>query len=834
MTAQPVGTVTLLFTDVQGSTRLLERLGTEPYAEMLEHHRRLLRDAFTRNEGYEFGTEGDAFFVAFARAGDALTAAGEAQQALEDAEWPDGVELRVRMGVHTGDPTPAGSNYVGIDLHRVARIMSAGHGGQVVVSQATRALVDAELSQLGEHRLKDFDEPIVLFQLGSRQFPPLKTISNTNLPRPASSLVGREREREALTSMLQNGSRLVTLTGPGGSGKTRLALEVAAELVPAFAAGVFWADVAPLRDPALVTETLAQTLGAKESLAEHVADRELLLVVDNFEQVAEAAPELADLLSRCGNLRFLVTSRELLRVSGEVEYPVPPLEEAEAVDLFCARSRLDPDPTITVLCGRLDNMPLAVELAAARARLLTPAQILGRLSQQLDLLKGGRDADPRQQTLRATIEWSHQLLSPEEQTLFRRLAVFRGGCTLEAAEEVADADLDTLQSLLDKSLLRHANGRFWMLETIRAYAWEQLSGSTDETELRERHALCALDITESEDPELHNELDLAIAYAHIDAELENIRAALEWARDSSQDEILLRLTASLSHYWPTRGLFQEKRSWNALALECGSSPAKARMTVLNSASADAMREGDWDRADALVTEWLRIAEEEGNEHEALRARNAAALNASDKGDFEEARRQFSVVGRRAADAGDQEIVSFVAVNLSVLSERCGEFEAGLEYAAEAAQLFRQSGDVVGLSVALGSSACCSLALSDPAQAAGGFREAMDLIAGQGAFLTRNMFGQLWGFAVAIVALNEMELGTQLFAAAESLREALGASLEDEREEQRWESSVAAARANLGEAAFAAAWEHGKATTPEDAVLSALALPLDALADNSHT
>ena len=551
MVAQPVGTVTFLFTDVEGSTRLLDQLGAEPYAEVLEQHRRLLRDAFNRNEGYEFGTEGDAFFVAFARAGDALAAAAEAQQLLTAAEWPDGVELRVRIGVHTGEPLPAGSNYVGIDVHRVARIMSAGHGGQVVVSAATRTLVDAELTELGEHRLKDFDEPVALFQLGNEQFPPLKSISNTNLPRPASSLIGREREREALTGMLQNGSRLVTLTGPGGSGKTRLALEVAAELVPAFAAGVFWTDLAPLRDPALVTETLAQTLGAKEGLAEHVADRDLLLVVDNFEQVAKAAPELADLLSECRNLRFLVTSRELLRVNGEVEYPVPPLEEAEAVELFCTRSRLDPDPTIAVLCGRLDNMPLAVELAAARARLLTPTQILDRLSQQLDLLKGGRDADPRQQTLRTTIEWSHELLSPEEQTLFRRLALFRGGCTVEAAEEVADADLDTLQSLLDKSLLRRtrtsASGCSRRSAPTDSSGWPRpaarwiCASATVTTSWTWPRRRIRCRSTEGR--------DLAVAYAHIDAEIDNLRAALEWACDSREHEILLRLIASLQYYW---------------------------------------------------------------------------------------------------------------------------------------------------------------------------------------------------------------------------------------------------------------------------------------------
>ena len=446
------------------------------------------------------------------------------------------------MGVHTGDPTPAGSNYVGIDLHRVARIMSAGHGGQVVVSATTQALVDAELTELGEHRLKDFDEPIALYQLGSEPFPPLKSISNTNLPRPASSLVGRETERDELLAMLQNGTRLVTLTGPGGSGKTRLALEVASDLVSSFPAGVFWSDLSPLRDPALVTETLAQTLGAKDGLAEHIADRELLLVLDNFEQVAEAAPDLGQLLSACPKLRAMVTSRELLRVNGEVEYPVPPLAETEAVELFCARSALEPDETLVKLCRRLDNMPLAIELAAARTRVLTPTQILDRLAQRLDLLKGGRDADPRQQTLRATIEWSHDLLEDDERLLFAHLAVFAGGCTLEAAEEVADAEIDILQSLVDKSLLRHTGERFWMLETIHDYARERLAAGGDEARLRREHALALLEFLERADREIDKGSDGAAALAaRIDAEHANTRAALEWARETDEHEVLLRL-----------------------------------------------------------------------------------------------------------------------------------------------------------------------------------------------------------------------------------------------------------------------------------------------------
>ena len=402
----PTGTVTFLFTDVEGSTKLLHELGAEAYAEALAEHRQVIREAFVSHGGVEVDTQGDAFFVAFPTAPGALEAAQDAREALAQGL------IRVRMGLHTGTPYLAEEGYVGDDVHLAARVAASAHGGQIVLSQATRAFLDERfvLSDLGEHRLKDFAEPVWIFQLGADRFPPLKTISNTNLPRPASSFVGREREVEEVVALLRDGARLLTLTGPGGSGKTRLAIEAAAELVPEFKAGVFWVGLAPLRDPALVTDTIAQTLGAKDGLADHIGERELLLLLDNLEQVVDAAPELSSLVEACPNLRLLVTSRELLRVRGEVEYPVLPLAEPEAVGLFCARAGAEPDPTVHELCRALDNLPLALELAAARASVLSPKQILERLSGRLDLLKGGRDADPRQQTLRATIEWSYELL----------------------------------------------------------------------------------------------------------------------------------------------------------------------------------------------------------------------------------------------------------------------------------------------------------------------------------------------------------------------------------------------------------------------------------------
>ena len=363
-----------------------------------------------------------------------------------------------------------------------------------------------------------------------------------------------------MLTRIEQGARLLTLTGPGGTGKTRLALEAASSLVGEYKAGVFWVGLATLRDPALVTETIAQTLGAKESLASHVGERQMLLLLDNLEQVIEAAPELSALLGACPNLTLLVTSRELLRISGEVEYAVPPLAEPEANALFCERAQLEPSAEIAELCARLDSLPLAVELAAARTKALSPAQVLERLAQRLDLLKGGRDADPRQQTLRATIEWSYDLLMPEEQQLFARLSVFTGGCTLEAAEEVADADLDILQSLVEKSLVRFASGRYWMLETIREYAGETLESDGESERARRaliehlvRFARTTADtVGRPIPPELVNQLE---------PERDNMRAALAWLVADGLSEDACVLAIAYAVLCRLRGPVSEGRFW---------------------------------------------------------------------------------------------------------------------------------------------------------------------------------------------------------------------------------------------------------------------------------
>jgi predicted ATPase/class 3 adenylate cyclase len=554
----PTGTVTFVFTDVEGSTRLLSELGAEAYAEALAEHRRVLRKACAAEHGIEVDTQGDAFFFAFASAPGAVAAASSFTEAL--ASGP----VHVRVGLHTGTPLLAEEGYVGHDVHVAARIAAAGHGGQIVVSQATAALLDgAPLVSLGSHRLKDVAGSLALYQLGEGDFPPLATIANTNLPTPISSFVGREAELVAAGVLLQP-TRLLTITGPGGAGKTRFALELARrareERFSDYPAGVFACFLASLRDPQLVLATIAQTLSVREqagesafeALASHLERKQLLLLLDNLEHLLESTPELAQLLERCPGLTFLVTSRELLRLRGERAYILPPLVEQESVSLFCERAGVEPSLEIEELCRRLEGLPLALELAAARLTILTPAQLLERLSRRLDLLKGMRDSDPRQLTLRATIEWSHDLLSPVEQRLFRALSVFAGGCTLAAAEEVAAADLDNLQSLVDKSLVRYTDGRYWMLETISEYAADALERAGEASQLRRAHGDYYLASAEEAGRHLRG-ADQDVWMERVEQQGANPAAAAAFFLETDEPASALRIGSALADFWERSG-----------------------------------------------------------------------------------------------------------------------------------------------------------------------------------------------------------------------------------------------------------------------------------------
>jgi predicted ATPase len=589
----PSGTVTLLFTDIEGSTRLLHELG-DAYGDALAAHRQTLRQVLGAHGGVEVDTQGDAFFFAFASAVDAVAAAGAAQAGLTDGP------IRVRMGLHTGTPSLTAEGYYGLDVHLGARVAAAGWGGQVLLTRATRDLVDGDLRDLGEHRVKDFADPVWIYQLGRESFPPLKTLSNTNLPRPASSFVGRGREVADVAALLRD-ARLVTLSGPGGSGKTRLAIEAASELVGEVPNGVFWVGLATVRDPGLVESAIAQALGAQAELSLHVGEKEMLLLLDNLEQVIDSAPTLAALVEACPNLTLLVTSRELLRVRGEVEYEVLPLAEPDAVELFCARAQLSPGPAVEELCRRLDEMPLALELAAARTKALSVEQILERLGDRLDLFKGGRDVEPRQVTLRATIEWSHDLLASEEQTLFARLAVFDGGCGLDAVEDVCGGDLDTLQSLVEKSLVRRTGDRFWMLETIREYATDRLEHADDHDAIHRRHAEHFLALGESAN--LSAESEGPERPEIVRPEMDNFRRAIDRAL-GEDPELAFRLAIALEQFWVMNDAFEGVRRLAAV-LERGADVSPVlRARALRTFAESTWVSGDFEAGTHLIEQAL--------------------------------------------------------------------------------------------------------------------------------------------------------------------------------------------------------------------------------------
>jgi predicted ATPase/class 3 adenylate cyclase len=567
----PAGTVSFLFTDIEGSTRLLDELGTERFADLLAEHHRVCRSAWAAHGGFEVRDAGDGFFVAFPTAAGALAAAADAQAALAP------LDVRVRMGIHTGEVLVADTGYVGIEVHRAARIADAAHGGQVVVSAATAALAEVALHELGEHRFKDLREPERVFQLGDGTFPPLRSLHRSNLPVPATSFLGRAGELAELVALVTRPDvRLVTLTGPGGTGKTRLGLQAAAEAAEAFPGGVYWVPLAPLRDPRLVLPGVARALEVTpatdaallEAVALRIGDRRTLVLLDNVEHLLpQASDQVGALLASCERVNVLVTSRERLHLIAEHVYPVPSLDERDAAELFVARVRqLDPtfsaSPAVPELCRLLDDLPLALELAAARSAVFTPEQLLARIGQRLDL-RGARDADPRQQTLRATIDWSYELLDKDERQLFRRLSVFPAGCTFEEAEEVADASADILQSLLDKSLVRRRaaepEAQYWQLETIREYAEERLRGAGEDERIGRRLVDAYLGFARRAEPGWYRG-DAEYWSDRFLAELPNIRAALEWSLARSPVDALA-IAAYLGYCWQVAGLFPEMLEW---------------------------------------------------------------------------------------------------------------------------------------------------------------------------------------------------------------------------------------------------------------------------------
>jgi predicted ATPase/class 3 adenylate cyclase len=810
----PSGTVTFLFTDVEGSTRLLQEAGAEAYAGALAEHRRVIREAVATHGGVEVDTQGDAFFIAFPTAPGALGAAAEAYSGLA------GGSIRVRMGLHSGTPLVTAEGYVGEDVHRAARIAASGHGGQILVSASTAALVGSEqLRDLGLHRLKDLSAPVRIFQLGDADFPPLKSLHQTNLPIASTPFVGRERELPEIVQLLsQDDVRLLTLTGPGGTGKTRLAMQAAAILSERYPQGTWWVPLAALRESELVLETAAQVVGAKDGLAEYIGDRAMLLLFDNFEQVVDAATDVAELLTACPNLELLVTSRESLRVTGEQEYAVPPLVHEEGVGFFLARARalkpdFEVDDNVSEICRRLDDLPLALELAAARVKALTSAQILERLEHRLPLLTGGaRDLPERQRTLRATIAWSYDLLTTDEQRLFTRLAVFAGGCTLEAAEQVAEADLDTIQSLVDKSLVRHTDDRLWMLETVREYAGGRLDESPDADQVRGRHAAHFLALAEDAEPKLP--ADRRDLLERLQQEHDNLRVALDRAQSTGETQLALRLSGALARFWMSTGQSTEGRRRLESAVAADERPTAARAKALTGAS---MLAEDHETAKARAEEALALLRDLDDAWGTAAALLALG-SAYSATDMNKARELYEESARGFLAVGDEHYALIVNRGLAWVYINLGKRERGRELHEENLRLARALSNERIEAITLGALAMHAVEEGEVERALPMLEESHRLhLKLNDPFQTAC---DVCRFASLLAATGHEQTATRILSSADALADDAGADL------RSWDpefinSIIGTIRERVDEDAFAKAWEEGRSLSADRAVALAL-------------
>ena len=909
----PSGTVTILFTDIEGSTRLLQQLG-EKYATLIAEHNQLLREASETNNGRVMGLEGDSFFVVFPRALDAINAVVQSQRALAAHAWPDGANVRVRMGLHTGEPQISSLGYyVGIDVHRAARIAAAGHGGQVLLSQTTYDLVERELPEdvtvldLGEHRLKDLRQPKHLYQLVMEglpaDFPPLKSLkvaTQNNLPIQLTSFIGREKEIAEIKQSI-NEHRLVTLTGAGGSGKTRLSLQVASELLEQFQDGVFFVALAPITNPGLVSSTVAQSLGITEAagksiiegLKDFLQSKSLLLVLDNFEQVISAAPLVAELLMACSQLKVLVTSREGLRVRGEHEYFVPPLEipnlaqlpsletltQYTAVALFIQRAQAvkqdfrltnETAPTVAEICYRLDGLPLAIELAAARIKLLPPKAMLARLERRLEFLtSSARDLPARQRTLRDAIAWSYDLLNEDEQKLFQRVSVFVGGCTFDAIEAVAEGHsthvLDLLGSLLDKSLLREMEDRigeprFIMLELLREFGLEQLLTSREGETIRLRHANFFLGLAEQAEVKLES-AEQVEWINRMEEEHDNLRAALEWSKGAEgAGEICLRLAGTLGLFWEARGYFSEGRERLSAILSTdiarGKTAARAKLlaraaelayrqsdyaatvefaeeslaigrevgdkpgtaSVLIKLANAATEAGDYATASGYLEEALTIWQELGDKHGIARALISLGWAALRPGDYQLANARLEQALAISRELEDTRSIAFELSGLGEVALRQGDYARATQLLEESLELRRQLGNKWGVGVSLGTLGWVAIYEGDWKRAIARLGESL---------YVRQEIGDKGGSAWCLERLAEVamaqgkpERAVRLLSAASALRISIG-SVIDPVDQPEYKNRRSALRAELGEEQFAIVWDEGRSMTLEQAITYAL-------------
>ena len=809
----PSGTVTFLFTDIEGSTSLLRQLG-DRYADALADYRQLLRDAFRARGGQEVDTQGDAFFIAFPRARDALAASIAAQRATAAHTWPDGAKLRVRMGLHTGEPLSADTGYVGMDVNRAARVCAAAHGGQILVSEATRILVEEDLPEgvslrdLGEHRLKDLARPQRLFDVIvadlSVDFPPLKSLNvlPNNLPTQLTSFIGRGREIAEIKGLLSQ-ARLLTLTGPGGAGKTRLAIQVAADVLEGFKDGVWMAELASLSDPDLVAQAVASAVNVREqpgrpilsTLSDYLRHKHLLIVLDNCEHLLAACASLANALLRaCPNLSILATSREALGIAGETSWRVPSLSlpdperlpaleslsTFEAVRLFIDRA-VAALPTFTVtsenapwiaqVCHRLDGIPLAVELAAVRVKSLSVEQIAARLDDRFRLLtSGSRAALPHHQTLRAAMDWSYDMLSEPERIELRRLAVFASGFALEAAEAVSEGDgvdafevLDLVVRLVDKSLVvaeeQGGKVRYRLLETVRQYGRERLGESAETEAVKRRHRDWYLEFAERVGPNLFG-AEQAVWFDRLEVEQGNLRAALTWSIENEAIEAASRLVAVLWRFWAVRGYFEEGSGWLEAVLEAAKrssdAPPALRAKALNAAGYLALSRGGFATARALLEESLAIQRQLGD-----RASIAASLSnlgtvAVREGDMVKAGSLLDEGLAIRRELGDKAAIAGALDDLGTAMIERGETTAAHALLDEGLAIRRELGDKAGIAASLNNVGMVAIQRGDYATARSLLEESV---------LLCQEVGDKWLHAVALGTLGDLARAEGDLAAA---------------------------------------------------------------------
>ena len=872
MTSLPTGTVAFLMSDIEGSTRLVAAVG-DAFPRLLDEHFELLDQAIAAHAGTVVSSEGDSVFAVFPSARQAVAAAVDAQRAMAAHRWPPAAPVKIRIGIHAGEAVLGGRDYTGLEVHRTARIAAAGWGGQVLLSGPARVLAAEALPEgaafrdLGAHGLRDMPMPEHLHQLVApglvSEFPALRTVTRatrTNLPASLSRFVGRQRELDEVRALVAS-ERLVTLTGPGGTGKTRLSVEVARTLLDRFRDGVWFVALDAVRDPQLLIPTVAQTLGVVEQpgrpiavvLAERLAGETTLLVLDNVEQIVDAAPDVASLLQATESLTIIASSREPLSIAGEQLYPVPPLalpaesghlsatdvKGSGSIELFVERARAarqeftltdENAPAIAAICRRLDGLPLAIELAAARVNVLVPSQILARLDDRLTLLGSSRrDLPDRQRSLRGAIDWSHELLSEAERVLFRRLSIFSGGADLEAIQAVVDLQdgppdsdvLDLLTGLVDRSLLRSAHeggtARLRMLETIREYASERLAGAGEAADLEARHAAYYTALAESaadmiKDPRQDELLD------QFDRELGNLRAAITWSLRTGHPDTGLRLATALNDFWHLRNHIAEavRALEDLVAASAADGVTVLRARGLLIAAGLLTWLADTERSRPLAEEGIAMAEQLGD-------MVGVALGKSSLGwsifyrEPELALEVFKdgVAAARAVGDGLLEMESLTGQAWTHM--RLGRLDEARARADEVIELGDRLGVAYITSFALLTRGAVDSATGNVSAALRMFGDALRRAYAAGAHVGTAL--ALDAFACAALDRGDVDRGVRLSAAADRLRREIGGNVTIGA--IGWDEPLARAQAMVGSAQYELALEQGRALSTDEAVAMAL-------------